>query len=345
MAKRDYYEVLGISKNVTQDEIKKAYRTLAKTHHPDRGGDETVFKEIVEAYEILSDETKRAEYDRFGHGGPNASNGGYDPMEDFFRKAGFRPFNNGPQVIKGQDLYLTIKLTLEEVFTGVNKKFLYKRNTTCSPCQGKGGTGTKSCSACGGSGNITEIMNTPYGQIRRVSPCHVCGGIGSSYDVECKVCNGRGVNLEDDNIDIDIPHGVLDNMRMVVEGKGHGVKNGIPGDLIISIMELPHSNYVRNGNDLKMNLKLTYSQLILGDKVEISVIEGAKIRLNINEYTGVGETLRVLGKGMKQMGSDARGDLLLITELDIPKKLNEDQLKLVRELKKFEDKVASQETK
>ncbi len=344
MAKRDYYEVLEINKNATQDEIKKAYRAQVKTHHPDKGGDEAIFKEIAEAYEVLSDEAKRERYDRYGHAGPKSFGGGYDPMADFLRKAGFDPSGNPTQsqVRRGQDLHLTVKLTLEEIFHGTNKKFNYKRNVSCTPCSGKGGTGVKQCQTCMGSGYVVQIMNTNFGQIRNTATCPTCSGVGNTYDVECTTCKGQGVNIEDDNLDIDIPHGVMDNMRMVFSDKGHSVKNGVAGDLIISIMELPHDNYLRNGNDLRFNLKLTFPQLILGDKVEISTIEGTKIRLNINEYTKVGETLRVLGKGMKPMGGENRGDLLLITELSVPDKFTEDQLNLVKALKKLETKVATQ---
>lgn len=346
MSKRDFYDVLGVAKTATQAEIKKAYRSLVKTHHPDKGGDETAFKEIAEAYEVLSDEKKRKDYDTFGHTKTPQFGGGYDPMDEFLRKAGFEAFRtaNQAEIKKGLNLHMTVKLTLEEIFNGTTKKIKYRRNVMCATCLGKGGTGVKDCGTCSGHGFVTQVRQTNFGQFRHTINCPTCNGEGSSYETECNTCKGHGVNLEEDINEISIPHGVLDNMTMFLEGKGHAIKNGISGDMLITIMELPHDLYVRNGNDLRFNLKLTYPQLILGDKVEIPTIEGTKIRVNIAEYTKVGETLRVLGKGMKVMETDSRGDLLLVIDLKVPEKLTADELNLIKELKKLEARVATQES-
>lgn len=337
MAKRDYYEVLGIEKNATQEEIKKAYRKLVMTHHPDKGGDEETFKEIAEANEVLSDETKRERYDRFGHEGPNSFSG-RNPMEDFFNRGGFNDLFKREH--RGPHMQLNIRLTLEEIFTGVTKKFKYKRNDTCTTCSGKGGTGFKTCTTCRGRGVQTTTINTRFGQVHSQTTCSVCSGIGETYEEICGVCNGEGTVVIDDMVEIGIPHGVLDGMRMAMEHKGHAAKNSVAGDLIIVISEIPHSTFIRSGNDLKLNVKLKYTQLILGDKIEISTIDGGKIRVNIEEYTKVGATLRLLEKGLKQINTNLRGDLLVNIDLDVPSSLNEEQLALIKELKNLEEKVA-----
>lgn len=341
MAKRDYYEILGVDKNATQDEIKKAYRRLVMTHHPDKGGDEEQFKEIAEANEILSDESKRENYDRYGHGhsGRNSFGGGYNPMEDFFKRSGFHYERNHVDR-RGSNLTLNIKLTLEEIYTGVNKKFKYKRYEKCEPCSGKGGTGIKNCTNCNGLGVEFTVFQTPIGQVQSQSPCSVCNGSGETYDTACVVCGGAGVSLIDDMIEVDIPHGVANGMNMQIQQKGNSIKNGIAGDLIISITEIPHGVFKRNGNDLKIDLRLMYTQLILGDKVELTTIEGTKVRITVEEYTKTGTILRLVGKGLKQLNSDFRGDMFVNVELGVPDKLDDETLDLIKKLKNLETKVA-----
>ncbi len=343
MGKRDYYEVLGLSKNATQDEIKKAYRKLAKEHHPDKGGDETIFKEIAEAYEVLSDKTKKEQYDKHGHTKPSMGGGGYNPMEDFFNRTGFSQFFNRQQQQqqRGSNLTINVKLTLEEIFNGVEKKYKYKRYNTCSSCSGKGGTGVRDCNDCHGSGVHTQVINTPIGQVHSQSTCGSCSGSGETYSDICETCNGSGTTLIDDVVELTIPYGVFGGMQICFQGRGNAIKNGVCGDLIISITETPHAMFVRNGNDLKINIELSYSQLILGDKVEVPTIEGGKIRITINEYTKVGEILRIVGKGMKQMNSGTRGDMLVNINLYVPSKFTSEELELIKKLKKIEDKVAT----
>ena len=335
MAKKDYYEVLGVTKGATQDEIKKAYRTLAKEHHPDKGGDDAKFKEISEAYEVLSDKQKRTDYDTFGHTKPNAGfNRGYDPMRDFM---------NRTQNIQrfGPDMHLTVKLSIEEIFTGISKKFKYNRKETCTTCSGIGGTGSRICTKCQGSGMVHQVLNTPFGQVRNVTTCDVCNGEGTVVEISCTTCNGDGVTTIEDTVDLEIPSGVFDGSKAVIEGKGHATKKSAAGDLVITIMELPSDTYTRVGNDLKMQIKVTYPQLMLGDKIELSTIEGTRIRVNLPELSKVGAVLRVQGKGMKIINTSDRGDLLLVIDLFVPSDISSEERDLIEQLKKLNTKVAS----
>ena len=348
MSKRDYYEVLGISKPSNQEEIKKAYRKKSMEHHPDKGGKEDDFKEIAEAYETLSDSKKKESYDVYGHNTPRQNQGAANPFDMFaemFGRGGFNPFANNQQQRqrqrRGTDLNLTVKLTLEEIFTGVTKKFRYKRNETCVSCLGSGGNGKKQCPTCQGAGMVAEIINTPIGQIRNAVACNTCDGEGHIVDKECGFCGGHGVMSIEDNVDINIPYGVGDGVRLAMGTKGNSIKNGVTGDLIITIMELAHERFVRNGNDLRLMLGLTYPQLILGDKVEIPTIEGTKIRITVPEYTKVGDTLRIQNKGLKQHNTNHRGDMILQIDLVIPKEVGDEERKLIEELKKLNEKVAT----
>lgn len=345
MQKRDYYEVLGVKKDASSDEIKKAYRKVAMQYHPDRNPDdksaEEKFKEAAEAYEVLSDSDKKSQYDKFGHIGPRAQAESYgDPLKDFFARSGFSGFGQ-PMQKRGADMQLLIKLTLEEILNGVSKKYKYKRYDNCETCHGKGGTGVKVCPQCQGHGTILERINTNQGAMAMASTCFVCEGSGEIIETSCETCKGEGIKLIDDDVEVNIPAGVMDNMRMALNGKGNSIKGGLAGNLIISIMELPHELYVRSGNDLKHTVKLTYPQLILGDKIEIATIDGTKIRIAIPEYTKVGEILRIQFKGLRQLNSTNRGDLLLVVDLALPTKVSGREREIIEELKNLDEKVAS----
>lgn len=342
MAKRDYYEVLGVPKNASQDEIKKAYRKKSKLMHPDVGGDELAFQELNEANEHLSDKDKRVKYDQFGHDAPRHQSFDNSAFDEFFRRAtgGFGGFRK--QEIKGDNMHLTIKLTLEEIFTGVTKKFKYKRQHNCSICEGKGGKGVLQCPKCSGTGTFTNVFKSQFGTHVNHTTCDLCGGHGEVVEEECGTCKGCGLQLVEDTVNIDIPAGVSDNMTMNMTGMGNSIKNGTAGDLIVSIMELPHEKFVRNGNDLKYCLKLNYPQLILGDKVEVGTIEGTRIRIEVQEYTKVGAILRIPNKGMKLLQSEGRGDLLLNVELEMPSLITDEEKELVKSLKILREKVATE---
>ena len=339
MSKRDYYAVLGLTKGASQDEIKKAYRKLAKELHPDKGGDEDKFKEVSEAYEVLSDEDKKSNYDRFGHNQPRG--GGGNPFgfnaEDIFG----RHFNQGyKQVRVGETLSLTVKLTLEEIFSGVNKTYSYNRNVSCTDCEGHGGTDPYDCPACDGSGMITNLTRTPMGVFQTSQPCPTCDATGTKHRTPCNTCSGSGLTNIKETVEVTVPAGIQNGMTFVMEGKGQGIKSGNNGDLHIKIIELPHKVFTRIGADLKMNLKLSYPQLVLGDKVEIDTIEGNKIRMSVPEYSDVGTNLRVPFKGISVYGKDGRGDLIVTLGIEIPKALDDEAKEAVINLK---EKLAKEE--
>lgn len=334
MVKKDYYEVLGVEKTASTDEIKKAYRKLAKEFHPDKNaGDkeaEEKFKEISEAYEHLSDPQKKEKYDQFGHSNGNLFN-------DFADFAGFRGFggftNRRKQVRVGETLTLGLKLTLEEIFTGVKKTYKYNRQENCHDCGGIGGLNSHTCTNCGGSGEAMEQLNTPFGVFAQVSTCHICEGTGTSYDVACQTCNGGGLKTIEEVIDIDVPNGVQNNMTFLMKGKGNSIKGGIAGDLHIQVIEKPHEVFTRINDDLKMRLKLTYRQLVLGDKVEISTIDGSKIRISIPPHSDVDTNLKIQKKGLKKFKSQERGDLIVNLGIEIPKTITEDEREILEKLK------------
>jgi molecular chaperone DnaJ len=328
--KRDYYEILGVSKTATSDEIKKSYRSLAKQYHPDKNPDdkeaETKFKEINEAHEVLSDEQKRREYDTYGHHKRQ--------MVDDFGSM-FRNRRRGRPVRKGENLNLTIKLTLEEIYSGIKKKFKYKNTETCEPCGGHGGSDPQECPTCGGQGRIIRNINTPIGVMQDIVTCNTCDGLGSTYKVSCKSCGGRGFTDVEKEIEIDIPVGVQDRMTFIMESKGRAIKGGVNGDLMVTIFEIPHKTFIRSQDDLKMSLKLTYPQLVLGDKVDLTTIDGSKIRISIPPKSDVGTNLKVQTKGMKKFDSGETGDLYVTLGVEIPKNVSEEEIELLNRLKEI----------
>lgn len=339
MSKRDYYEVLGVGKKASADEIKKAYRKLAKEHHPDKGGDETLFKEISEAYEVLSDNEKKSRYDTFGHADDNR--GSYDDMHSGFRDMFGNFFRQGQQQQRqrvGENMTLTVKLTLEEIFEGVKKKYNYTRNVSCSSCSGHGGTEPQECPTCKGQGQIRHVSRTPFGFMEQISDCNTCSGTGTTFKNECNTCKGSGLIKQQETIEVDIPTGVQEGMAFVMAGKGHGIRSGKEGDLIIRIVEHPHETFTRVGSDLKQKLKLQYHQLVLGDKVEINTIEGGIIRIPISEYSQVGHNLRIPFKGLRELNTDKRGDLIVTLDIDMPTKLNDDVKAAIIDLKLAHEK-------
>lgn len=343
MSKKDYYDILGVNKNATDKEIKDAFRSKSKKFHPDKeGGDEEKFKEINEAYSILSNSTQRSKYDQFGHD-MNQYHHGFnnhfhdDILNNFMRNHGFG-FNQGfeQQVRRGQDLTVNLKLTLEEIYKGVNKKFNYRRNDTCKSCIGKGGNGEITCPTCNGQGRVINVMDTPMGRMQTINACPTCESNGKIVEHICNKCNGQGLEQIIEEIDINIPAGINDGSFFNLGGKGNGIKNGVCGNLKVIITELPHNTFIRYGNDLKQTLKLTYSQLVLGDKIDINTIDGKKIRVSIPEYSDINDNLRIVGKGMKIMDFDSYGDLILILDIEIPKKVSDKEKELIIDLRQLE---------
>ena len=337
MSKRDYYEILGLNKNATQSDIKKAYRKLAKEKHPDSGGNEDEFKEIGEAYSVLSDETKKNKYDRFGHDAPKM--GGFDSnFSDMFNHFGFNPRNESRNR-KGQDSRINIKLTLEEIFEGGTKKIKYNRKTACGTCNSVGGKGVKNCQHCNGQGVTIEHIRTPLGIMQNMVTCNVCGGHGTTYTTECGDCGGQGVINKEETIEIRIPVGVHDGMSMAFAGLGQAIKNGTSGSLMVVFTEIPHKKFVRNGNDLKLNIKLPYQTLVLGGKIDLETIDTSKIKITIPKYNNIGDTLRISGKGMKHLNSDYKGDLMVVLDIDMPKEIDDKTREILENLKNINEIV------
>lgn len=349
MAKRDYYEILGVKKDATADEIKKAYRKVAMQFHPDRNPDdkaaEEKFKEAAEANEVLSDTEKRARYDQFGH---NASN--HNPFGDgidldaLFRNSFFGNRQRGPK--RGHDIQISVELTLEEIYTGVRKNFKLFRQMTCTPCGGRGGSNPNTCTTCSGTGEIQVPFQMGPMKGTRAHPCQTCGGAGERVDNLCNTCQGHGIVLGEDEIDISIPAGVTGGMGFMIGEKGHAIRAGKTGNLVINITEIPHQIYTRQGADLKRALKLSYHQLILGDKLELDTIDGGKVSFQLPELTEVGRIFKLKGKGIKQFNDTGNavltGDLLLVVDIQIPTSITDEEKNLIEQIKKVHEKVASE---
>lgn len=346
--KRDYYEILGVQRNATKEDIKKAYRKMALKYHPDKNPGnaeaEEKFKEAAEAYEVLSDDNKRARYDQFGHAGMGngAGGGGFAhdwTIEDIFAQfgdifgghfgsfAGFGGFSGGRssrRTNRGTDLRVKVKLSLSDIANGVEKKIKVNKYVSCHSCGGTGAAGGSSystCSTCRGSGYVTRVTNTLLGQMQTTSPCPTCNGEGKVITNKCVACNGEGVVRADEVITVKIPAGVAEGMQLNVQGKGNAARRGgVPGDLLVMIEEEKHPNLVRDGNDLIYNLNISIPDAILGAPVEIPTVDG-KVKIKIEPGTQPGKILRLRGKGLPEVNSYQRGDLLVAVNVYIPKNL------------------------
>lgn len=338
--KRDYYEILGVKRDASDKEIKNAYRNLAKEHHPDIGGDENKFKEISEAYDILSDKDKKANYDRFGHqsmgGHDGFHRGGMSDIYEMFRRQYSQ--DRQRQQFRGQTIRLNVKLTLEEIFTGVDKKFRYKKQGVCTNCNGVGGHDVVMCSHCNGSGVLTQIIQTPVGIIQNATMCPHCSGEGQTYKTQCEKCGGNGVVALDDEISISIPAGVNDGDAMSVSGKGHEVKNGQPGDVIVVITQLKHDDFLRISSNLRYVKALPYYEAILGTEIEVPTIDGGKLKLKVPAYSNNETTLRLREKGMTSI-SGPRGDMLVQIHVNMPDNISDGERELLEKIKEINKKL------
>lgn len=352
MEKRDFYEVLGISKNATKEEIKKAYRKQALKYHPDKNpGDqkaEEKFKEAAAAYEVLSNDEKRARYDRYGHEGlggmGNGFGGGGMTVEDIFASfgdifgdafGGFGGFGasrrSGRRVNKGSNLRVKVKLTLQEIAAGTEKKIRVSKYTTCSACSGSGAADPNSisnCPTCHGSGHVTRVTNTILGQMQTTSVCPSCGGEGKTITKKCPVCYGEGIVQKEEVIKINIPAGVGKGMQMTLSGKGNAARRGgVNGDLLVVIDEEDNPELIREGNDLIFNLYISIPDAILGSQVEIPTVD-SKVKIKIEPGTQPGKILRLRGKGLPEVNGYGRGDLLVNVNVWIPKNITKEEIKL-----------------
>ena len=361
MEKRDYYEVLGVSKSADATEIKKAYRKLALKYHPDKNpGDkeaEEKFKEAAEAYDVLSNEEKRRRYDQFGHAGVGgAGQGGFGggmSMDDIFSQfgdifgsfggfSGFGGFGGGRsarRVNRGTNLRVKVKMNLQEIATGIEKKIKVKKYVACQHCNGTGAKDGKSystCSTCKGSGQVTRVQNTILGAMQTTSTCPTCEGEGKIINEKCTFCNGEGVLMSEEVISINIPAGVGEGMQLSLSGKGNAARRGgVNGDLIVMIEEEENPELVRDGNDLLYNVFIGYPEAVLGETVEIPTIEG-KVKVKIEAGTQPGKILRLRGKGLPDVNGYGKGDLLAKVNVWIPKNLSKDEKKLVEKMKEAE---------
>lgn len=344
MAKRDYYEILGVSKGASADEIKKAYRKMAIKYHPDKNPNdkeaEAKFKEAAEAYEILSNPDKKARYDQFGHqafeGG--GFGGGSMNMEDIFSQfgdifgsafgAGFSGFGGGGQRrVKGSNLRIRVRLTLEEIANGVEKKIKVKRKVKAK------GTTYKTCSTCHGSGQITRITNTILGRMQTATTCNVCGGAGQVIDKKPADADSQGLKVVEETVSIKIPAGVVDGMQLKVAGKGNEAPgNGISGDLLVAIEEEVHQTLQREGDNLHHDLYISLPDAILGTSKEISTVTG-KVRIKLEPGVQSGKILRLRGKGIPSINGYGRGDLLVHVNVWTPKTLNKQQREFFESMK------------
>jgi molecular chaperone DnaJ len=353
MGKRDYYEVLGVPKTATKDEIKKAYRKQALKFHPDKNpGDkkaEENFKEAAEAYEILSNDEKKARYDRFGHAGVGgAASGGYPgggmTMEDIFSSfgdifgdafGGFGGFSGGHRggrrVNKGSNLRVKVKLNLQEIAAGTEKKIKVQKYVTCDTCGGTGAASSSditTCSTCRGSGHVTRVTNTMLGQMQTSSVCPTCGGEGKSITKKCPTCYGEGIIQKEEIIKINIPAGVGKGMQMTVSDKGNAPRRGgVNGDLLVVIDEEEHQDLIREGNDLIYNLFISIPDAVLGTHVEVPTVD-SNVKIKIEPGTQPGKILRLRGKGLPEVNGYGKGDLLVNVNVWIPKTMNREELKL-----------------
>ncbi len=375
MAKRDYYEVLEVSRSASVDEIKKAYRKLAIKYHPDRNpGDaeaEAKFKEAAEAYDVLHDPQKRQQYDQFGFDAPSGGFGGSSPfggaggfsMDDIFSMfgdvfgghgGGFGGFGGGGQQApkyRGSDLRLKVRLSLQEVATGVTKKFKVRKDVTCEHCHGtgaEGGSGTETCPNCHGSGVEIRTQQSMFGMIQTQTACHVCGGEGTIIKNKCTHCQGEGVVKGEEVVEINIPAGVAEGMVVNVPGKGNaGKHNGVTGNIQVYIEEEPNDTFVRDGQNVIYNLLLDFPTAVLGGQVEIPTIDGSNVKIKVEPGTQPGKTLRLRGKGLPavQGYGTGIGDLVIHISIYVPKELTKSEKKAIEELRDSENFRGDKNTK
>ena len=375
MAKRDYYEVLGVDKKASEDEIKKAYRKIAIKYHPDRNPGskeaEEKFKEAAEAYDVLHDPQKRQQYDQFGFdagkmGGFGGGFGGDFSMDDIFSmfgdvfggRGGFGGFGGfggsqrqGTRIHRGSDLRLKVKLTLQEIATGTTKKFKVRKDIACPVCHGsgaEGNSGSETCPTCHGQGYVIRTSQSLFGMMQSQSVCPTCHGDGKIIKNKCNHCHGEGVVKGEEVVEINIPAGVAGGMVVNVPGKGNaGKHNGVNGDIQVLIEEEPNDTFVRDGQDVIYNLLLDFPTAALGGQVDIPTIDGQKVRIKIEPGTQPGKTLRLRGKGLPAVQGYGRGmgDLIVNISVYVPKTLSREEKEMLEKMKNSDNFKGDIQTK
>ncbi|MBN2730015.1 MAG: molecular chaperone DnaJ [Bacteroidales bacterium] len=370
MSKRDYYEILGVSKDASESELKKAYRKKAIEYHPDKNPDnaeaEEKFKEAAEAYEVLSNPQKRSRYDQFGHAGMSgAAGGGFGggmSMDDIFSNfgdifgdffgGGFGGFGGRTQsrqrVVRGSNLRIRVKLNLEEVANGVEKKIKVNKQVHCDTCGGSGAKDASkmgTCQTCNGSGRVTRISNTFLGQMQTASTCPRCNGEGKVITDRCTTCSGSGLTKGEEIISIKIPAGVEHGMQLSLSGKGNEApRGGVPGDLIVLIEENEHDIFKRDGINILYEHSISYTEAVLGTTVEIPTL-GGKARIKIPSGTQAGKLFRLRGKGIPEVNGYGKGDLIVSVNIWVPSSVTKEEKKLLEELKTQKNFIPDQDKK
>lgn len=371
MSKRDYYEVLGVSKNASADELKKAYRKKAIEYHPDKNPDnkdaEEKFKEAAEAYEVLSNDQKRSRYDQFGHAGmSSAAGGGFGggmSMDDIFSNfgdifgdffgGGFSGFGGGrsqsrQRVSRGSNLRIRVKLNLEEIAKGVEKKIKVNKQVHCDSCGGSGAKDSSkmsTCPTCNGNGRVTRISNTFLGQMQTTATCPSCNGEGQVITERCSSCGGSGLTRGEEIISIKIPAGVEEGMQLSIGGKGNAApRGGIPGDLIVLIEETEHNIFKRDGVNLLYEHSISYSDAVLGTSVEIPTL-GGKARIKIPSGTQAGKLFRLRGKGIPEVNGYGKGDLIVSINIWVPNSVSKEEKHILEEMNKQKNFIPDQNKK
>ncbi len=357
MTKRDYYEILEISRSASAEEIKKAYRKMAMKYHPDKNEGnkeaEEKFKEAAEAYDVLSNPDKKARYDQFGHAGVSGGNGGFGAgdftMDDIFSHfgdmfeswglgghfGGFGGRGAAHRMNKGSNIRIRVKLNLEEIAHGVEKKIKVNKMASCDACRGTGakdGTAFGTCATCKGSGMVTQVMNTMLGRMQTTVACPACGGEGRKITTACPKCNGEGAVKKEEEISFKIPKGVASGMQLTVSGKGNAPRHGgINGDLLVVIEEEEHPELQRDENDLIYSLFISFSEAALGTTTEVPTVDG-KAKIKVAAGTQPGRVLRLRGKGLPSVNGYGTGDLLVHINVWVPTKVDKEEQKILEKL-------------
>lgn len=348
---KNYYEILGVDKKATKDDVKKAFRKLAQKYHPDKGGDEAKFKEITEAYSVLGDEKRRREYDSYGQtfaGGAGAGPGfgGFDfsgfqqgagvefDLSDLFGGFGDVFGGGGRRIKRGRDISIDVELTFKESILGTKRSMLVTKVGKCDTCDGSGakpGSGLKTCTTCNGAGKIHETRNSPLGAFTSVRTCGMCEGSGQIPEEKCKTCDGHGVMRKQEEVNIDIPKGIDSGEMIRMPSRGEAVKGGISGDLYVKVHVKPHPVFSKDGSNLVMQLPLKLTDALLGTTITVTTIDDQQLEVKVPAMTTTEETLRLRGKGVQY--ENASGDLLIKVSTTLPKKLSNKAKKAIEELK------------